>query len=199
LQDFQLLPNRADLKEAISRYGRIDVFANTFYQWNLDWWRKQLGGQVYLSGSGPQTVALATQPLLSDQDLPSNNSTPIGMGNAPIVLRDWSVKPLADGSWQITLYWQAATKPDRDFSVSVKATDRENIDSPDDIVAQADANAPVHGWYPTSLWSPGEIVRDDYTLTPSPDRPAQNIEVSLYTQDASGNFQNFGRQVIPLQ
>jgi len=73
------------------------------------------------------------------------------------------------------------------------------IDSPDDIVAQVDASAPVHGWYPTSLWSPGEIVRDDYVIAPSSDRTAKTIEVSLYTQDASGNFQNFGRQVIPLQ
>jgi hypothetical protein len=198
LHDFQLLPNRADLKAVMRRYGRIDVFANTFYQWNLDWWRKQLGGRVYLSGSGPQTVALASQPLLSDQDLPGNNSTPIEMGDAPIMLRDWAVKPLADGSWQVALYWQAAAKPDRDFSVSVKATDRENIASPDDIVAQADASAPVHGWYPTSLWSPGEIVRDDYTLTPTPDRPPRQLEVSLYTQDGAGGFTNFGKQVIPL-
>ena len=36
-------------------------------------------------------------------------------------------------------------------------------------------------------------------IAPSPDRPAKNVEVSLYTQDAAGNFQNFGRQVIPLQ
>jgi hypothetical protein len=198
LQYFQLLPNRADFKEVMTRSGRIDVFANTFYQWNLDWWRKQLGGQVYLSGSGPHTVALATHPLLSDRDLPGNNSTPIEMGDAPIVLRDWSMKQLADGSWQVALYWQAATNPDRDFSVSVKATDQENIASPDDIVAQADASAPGHGWYPTSLWSSGEIVRDDYVIAPSPDRPPRQLEVSLYTQDNAGGFTNFGKQVIPL-
>jgi hypothetical protein len=121
------------------------------------------------------------------------------MGDTPIALRDWRIKPLTEGRWQVTLFWQATTRPDRDYSVSVKATDREVIDSPDDIVAQADSSAPVHGWYPATLWSPGEIVRDDYVIAVPPGRSAHRVEVSLYTQDAAGNFQNFGRQTIPLR
>lgn len=95
-------------------------------------------------------------------------------------------------------YWQATSHPDRDYSVSVKATDQELIDSPDDIVAQADSSAPVHGWYPTTLWSAGEIVRDDYLIAPPPDRSAKTVEVSLYIHSTAGNFINFGRQLIPL-
>jgi hypothetical protein len=42
-------------------------------------------------------------------------------------------------------------------------------------------------------------VRDDYVIAALPGRSADRVEVSLYTQDAAGNFQNFGRQTIPLR
>ncbi len=198
LQNIDLLPNRANLKQAVSQHGRLYAFAQTFYERGLGWWRKRLG-QVYLSSGGIKTVAISTQPLLSDQDLPGNSRASVTMGDTPIALRDWRIKPLTDGRWQVTLFWQATTRPNRDYSVSVKAADRETIESPEDIVAQADSGAPVHGWYPTTLWSPGEIVRDDYVIAVPPGRSARMAEVSLYTQDAARNFQNFGRQTIPLR
>ena len=120
------------------------------------------------------------------------------MGAAPIGLRDWQITPLANGQWHITLYWQAVARPDRDYSVFVQASDRAAIDSPDAIVAQADSSAPVQGWYPTTLWSPGEIVRDDHLIAPPPDRPAQIVVVGLYLQDEAGRFSNFGRQALPI-
>lgn len=198
LRNFDLLPNRANLKQAVNQHGRLYAFEQTFYERGLEWWRKRLG-QVYLSSGGAKTVAISTQPLLSDQDLPGNNRAAVAVGDTPIGLRDWRTQPLPDGRWQVTLFWQATTRPDHDYSVSVKATDREAIDSPDDIVAQADSTAPVHGWYPTTLWSPHEIVRDDYLIAVPPGRFADRVEVSLYTQDAAGNFHNFGRQTIPLR
>jgi hypothetical protein len=198
IHPFNLLPNRADLRQAQNFYGVIYTFSDTFYNYGLDWWRERLG-QIHLSSSGAGTVAISTQPQLTEQTMPHPDRAAVAMGDTPVVLRDWQAKPLADDRWQVTLFWQATAQPDRDYSVSVKATDRAVINSPDDIVAQADSNAPVHGWYPTTLWSPGEIVRDDYVLAVPPDRPAQTVEVSLYRQDAAGNFQNFGRQTIPLR
>ena len=161
IQQFDLLPNRADVQQALNRYGVIYLFSDTFYNYGLDWWRKQLG-PIHLSSSGAGTVAISAQPPITEQALPHPERTAVAMGDAPLVLRDWQVRPLADGRWQVTLFWQATAQPDRDYSVSVKATDREAINSPGDIVAQADSSAPVHGWYPTTLWSPREIVRDDY-------------------------------------
>ncbi len=197
IENFDLLPNRADLKEAVEHYGRVHTFEHTFYNRGLDWWRKRLGS-VYLSSSGVKTIAVSDQPLITTGDLPRNNPTSSAMGEAPIELRDWQVTPLADGQWQITLYWQATASPDRDFSIFVQASDRDVIDSPAAIVAQADSRAPVHGWYPTTLWSAGEIVRDDHLIAPPPDRPAKIVVVGLYMQTGDGNFVNFGRQIIPL-
>jgi hypothetical protein len=198
IENFNLLPNRANLKDAVERYGRVHTFEHTFYNRGLEWWRKRLG-TVYLSSSGVKTVAIGMQPLVSANDLPRNNLTSIAMGDAPIGLRDWQATPLDNGQWQITLYWQATAKPDRDYSVFVQASDRDAIDSPDAIVAQADSSAPVQGRYPTTLWSPGEIVRDDHLIAPPADRAAKIVVVGLYLQDEAGRFINFGRQVIPLR
>ncbi len=198
LKNFRLLPNRANLRNVVNTAGQIDVFDHTLYAWNLDWWRKQLHGQVYLSSAGLGVVAIAKRPILSEQDLPGHNTIPIAMGNSAIVLRDWTVKALGDGRWQISLYWQATAKPDRDYSVYIHASDHMTITEPENIVAQDDAGSPVDGWYPTSLWSPGEIIRDDNLLVSPLDKLAKIIEVGLYTRDSVGNFQNFGRQVIPL-
>ncbi len=198
LKNFDLLPNRANLKDTIDRYGRIYTFSHTLYNWNLGWWRKRLGGQVYLSSADKDIVVLAKSPILSERDLPGHNPTPIAMGDSGIVLRDWAVKPLSAGRWQITLFWQAAAKPDRDYSVYIHASDHAAITDPENIIAQDDAGAPVDGWYPTSRWSPGEIIRDDSVISPPLDKPAKIVEVGLYTQDSAGRFQNYGGQVIPL-
>ena len=117
----------------------------------------------------------------------------------PISLRGWRVTPLADGrSWRLSLYWQANDKPKADYSVFVHLSDRERIDGPDAIIAQADRAAPVDGWYPTSRWSKGEIVRDDYVVTAPAGRDARLISVGLYTTDGAGGFQNLGVADIPL-
>jgi len=194
---FDLLPNRADLRQAAQRYGVIHTFEHTLYNRGLDWWRERLG-KVHLSSSGVKTLAIASQPPISDNDLPGTLASAVPMGEAPLELLDYRVTPLDNGQWQITLYWRALRRPDRDYSVFVQASDEAVIDSPDDIVAQADTRAPVHGWYPTTLWSPGEIVRDDHLIAPPIDRAAQYVAVGLYTQDAAGQFQNFGRFVIRL-
>ena len=199
LKNFDLLPNRANLKAALSRYRRIYLFEHTFYQWDLNWWSKQLGSRVYLSAAGPRVVAIATRPVLSVQDLPRHNARPIAMGKSSITLLDWRMKSLGDCKWQVTLYWQATARPDQDYSVFVHASDQSSIDAPNAIVAQADSSAPVYGWYPTSRWSPGEIVRDDHVITFPPGRLGLIAAVGLYTQDASGSFRNFGQQIIPLR
>ena len=119
---------------------------------------------------------------------------------ASIVLRGWQVKPIdANKSWQVTLYWQATTKPDRDYSVFIHASDQTSIDSPEAIVSQADHSAPVYGWYPTSRWSPGEIVRDDSVITLPPDRSAKIVAIGMYYQDTAGGFHNVGQQIISLK
>lgn len=194
LAGIEMVDHRADVKELIASGHTVYALRPTFYLRPLDWWTARLG-RAYLSSYAGDLVRVSDRPVLAEADVPTYRSVAMAPG---MMLRNWQVTPLDDGRWNITLYWQAAANPDQNYNISVKATDRDSIAGPDDIVAQADLSAPVYGWYPTTLWSPGEIVRDDYVIASPPDRPARLVEVSLYTQDTAGNFHNFGRHTIPL-
>jgi hypothetical protein len=64
------------------------------------------------------------------------------------------------GDWlRFTLKWQnVAASPLADYTVFTQ------LIGPDGKVWGQHDNPPRGGWYPTSLWSPGEIVMDDYAV-----------------------------------
>jgi len=76
----------------------------------------------------------------------------------------------------LTLFWQALTVMDKDYTVFIHLTDLQ-----DRIWGQKD-NPPVDGFYPTTAWEAGEMVRDQYDLGISPDTPPgpYQIEVGMY-------------------
>jgi len=76
----------------------------------------------------------------------------------------------------LTLFWQCLEEMEQSYTVFIHLVDAE-----DNIVAQKD-NPPVDGFYPTTKWEVGEIVRDQYDLTISPEAPLGRyvIEVGIY-------------------
>ncbi|HID62778.1 MAG TPA: hypothetical protein EYP49_08600 [Anaerolineae bacterium] len=76
----------------------------------------------------------------------------------------------------LTLFWQALAKMDQNYTVFTHLIDGEKR-----IWGQKD-NPPVDGFYPTSGWEAGEIVRDQYDIPISPDAPPgeYQIEVGMY-------------------
>jgi hypothetical protein len=76
----------------------------------------------------------------------------------------------------LTLFWRALTEMDRDYTVFTHLVDKEG-----NFWGQKD-NPPVDGFYPTSGWEVGEIVRDQYDITISPEAPPgeYQLEVGLY-------------------
>ena len=58
----------------------------------------------------------------------------------------------------MTLYWQATAPLDAELKAFVHLRDQENR-----TVAQVDA-APLQGFYPTTVWQPGEILNDTQRL-----------------------------------
>jgi hypothetical protein len=58
----------------------------------------------------------------------------------------------------LTLFWQCLEEMDQDYTVFTHLTDGENK-----LWAQKD-NQPVDGFYATTRWEQGEIVRDQYDL-----------------------------------
>ena len=80
----------------------------------------------------------------------------------------------------------------------MRLSDKNEISAPGDITAQVDSQAPVYGWYPTSQWQTGEVVREDYGLTVPPGKSPRLLAIGLYTREASGAFHNLGVANFPL-
>ena len=64
----------------------------------------------------------------------------------------------SDSNLPVTLYWQAGTEMDQDYTVFVQL-----LNSTDQVVSQADLQ-PLANTAPTTTWLPGEILTDPYTL-----------------------------------
>jgi hypothetical protein len=76
----------------------------------------------------------------------------------------------------LTLFWQALTEMDRDYTVFTHLVDKEG-----NFWGQKD-NEPADGFYPTGQWKADEIVRDQYDIAISPEAPPgeYRIEVGMY-------------------
>ncbi|MCB0168178.1 MAG: glycosyltransferase family 39 protein, partial [Anaerolineae bacterium] len=77
--------------------------------------------------------------------------------------------PNSPNSLTLTLYWQADTIPTADYTTFLHLRDASNQNA-----AQKDS-PPAGGRYPTSLWSPGEIIIDEISL------PLDQVEPGQYT------------------
>ncbi len=76
----------------------------------------------------------------------------------------------------LTFFWQCLEEMDEEFTVFTHLSDGENH-----IWGQKD-NEPADGFYPTTKWQKGEIVRDQYDLSIPLDAPPgeYRIEVGMY-------------------
>jgi hypothetical protein len=90
----------------------------------------------------------------------------------------------------LTLFWQCLEKMDEEYTVFIHL-----IDAGDNIVAQKDT-PPVDGFYPTTKWQAGEIVRDQYDLLISPDVPMGDyrIEVGIYLAETGERLEAIGEE-----
>jgi hypothetical protein len=99
--------------------------------------------------------------------------------------------------WRLSLYWRAAAKSDVDYTVSVRPLQKGALIPGGDGQPAIQDHQPVWNAYPTSRWSPGEIVRDDYSL----DLPGQAVpdgaQIVVYRVTASG-FENLGEATLNL-
>ena len=93
----------------------------------------------------------------------------------------------------VLLAWQARANPAQDWSVSVRLTQGGAE------IAQLDQRHPVFGAYPTTRWSPGEIVADVYPLAIPDGANPDGLTVILYRQLADGSFVNLDVARFPLQ
>jgi len=187
LQGFRVVDHRADFQPIVSSGSRLITLPSTFVELPKSWWRERIGG-AYLTSAGLGLVEIGARPPLTLTDVPADTSAALGDG---INLLAHQVRPMS-GALRVTLYWQAAQTPAQNYSIFVHLSDKEQIAAPGDMIAQADSQNPVYGWYPTTKWGAGEIVREDYRLDVPPGKTPRLLAVGMYTRDAAGAFHNLG-------
>jgi len=125
---------------------------------------------------GPLKIALPQPPT----EAPLVRSQPLDFGEVAR-LTSYQVKPtaiIAGDSIQVDLLWEALSMPQRDYTIFVHLLDSEG-----NLVAGNDAQ-PRSGRYPTTIWSPGELILDSHTLVTPPDLPSgqYRLAIGLYFQ-----------------
>ncbi len=80
------------------------------------------------------------------------------------------------GQLPVTLTWQGLAPMTENYTVFVQV-----LDAADRLVGQVDA-WPVQGTFPTSQWTPGEVVRDPYLVQLAAELPPGDyrLHVGLY-------------------
>jgi hypothetical protein len=78
-----------------------------------------------------------------------------------------------DGSLSLVLYWRCLERIENDYTVFVHLLDAEG-----NIVAQGDS-PPVQGHYPTTMWTVGEIVRDEHPLVRPSEAMAHGVRFAV--------------------
>jgi hypothetical protein len=86
---------------------------------------------------------------------------------------------------QLTLYWRAPRTVAWDYALSLRL-----LDAADQPVFQQDATHPVLSSYPTSLWTPGEVVGDFYELPLPPGRAPVTLHLLPYRTESPGQWHN---------
>lgn len=125
-------------------------------------------GRVKVARRRPEGY-LISNPLYFDLD---NKVALVGYEADPIRVK-------AGETFHLTLYWQALTSMEKDYTVFTHLIDEEG-----EVWAQKD-NQPKGGGYPTSLWDEGEVVKDEYELMVSREAPRgeYRLVTGMYTLD----------------
>jgi hypothetical protein len=92
----------------------------------------------------------------------------------------------ADARWHLSLYWRAQKAMDVDYTISVRPLRDEELLPGRDGKPLIQDHQPVWNSYPTSRWSPGEVVRDDYALYLPEQIVPDGVRVVVYRDTAEG-------------
>jgi len=195
IPDVVIVDQTAQYDQLIAAGDRVYVLPRSFYLFDLKFWDEKLG-RAHLTSAAPGLVRVSNAAAAAPSDVPPG--TPSLIGESISLLSHGVRFDPATDTVQVTLYWQAAARPSQDYSVFVHLSHQPAITSGEDILAQSDSAAPVYGFYPTTRWSAGEIVREDYAVTlPDARRPIL-LRVGMYTRTTDGGFNNLGEASFPI-
>jgi hypothetical protein len=93
---------------------------------------------------------------------------------------------------KVSLYWEAMHPPEAEYHAFVHL-----LDATGQLLAQSD-HQPGGVYYPTTLWQPGERVRDDHRLTLPAGTPegVYRLWAGMYTLSDDGALAPLGEPVV---
>ncbi|MCC7452444.1 MAG: DUF2723 domain-containing protein [Anaerolineae bacterium] len=191
--DLRIVTHKADFGALAAQGNTLYTSKDTFYRFPLAWWDEQIG-KAYLSSAADELVAIKREPRIepaAESDQVMAHGVTRKQFSICKVIRGKNDTGGFYGDIYLTIWWRANSKSDADLSVFVHL-----IDSYDVVVIQADSSAPVYGWYPTTRWSEGEVVRDDYRLPLFSD--TKGVTFGMYEQPTPGQFVNYGTQTVEV-
>jgi hypothetical protein len=147
------------------------------------------GGSVLL---GPIEVPRREPPSIDDPDI--EKSLEMNLGNKVQLLGYDIESGFRPGdNIHLTLFWQCLEEMEQSYTVFTHL-----LDAGDNTVAQKD-NPPVDGFYPTTKWEVGEIVRDQYDMVIPSDAPPgeYRLNVGMYLAE-TGERLNVLKDGVPL-
>jgi hypothetical protein len=194
LDDLRIVNHKADYHDLLDHGYHLYTEPETFYTFPLPWttalpvapstwWIEHLGS-IYLSSAAPGLVEINVVPWIAEAG--DSEGMPIVGG---IMLKNAWLTCDAESIY-LHLIWFADNRPNIDPSIYVHLTGDQLEPNP----VNADTRYPVYGLYPFSRLSPGELVRDDFTLPRLPGKTM--VRYGLYEQDAAGNFVNYGEGIL---
>jgi hypothetical protein len=190
-----MVDHKGDYRRLLAEGYRLVTEPDTFYTYPppwptdygapSDWWSERLG-HLYLTSAAPGFVELRNTPWLADPD--ESLGTPVVYD----ITQRAAWLTCDDTTIDLHVIWGANNRPPGDPSIFVHLTGDQPAPDP----PNADSRHPVYGLYPFAELSPGEMVRDDFTLPRLPDKT--QVRFGLYDQDASGQFINYGEMILPV-
>jgi hypothetical protein len=194
LPGLNLVDHNADLKSLAERGDHILILAKILHVFPVSRWEHRLG-PLYLSSAAPGVIELSPTPPLTPADVPADIALDMENG---LQIRSAAVTWAAPDRLQVTVYWEVLRAVEQNFSCAVHLLARDPPQSGEDILSQADTAHPVDGWYPTSQWQAGEIVRDCHDLpVPAGSSPVA-VRVALYRSDPEAGFVNSPWLTLPV-
>ncbi|MFB0538383.1 MAG: ArnT family glycosyltransferase [Anaerolineae bacterium] len=179
---------------------RIEILPGTppgAYQVAVNWLEPYSGLSLHTTGGGDLLLGPFDIPLRPPPTVES-----LGIEHPMTAELDGQVRFLGynlEGSFRpgsglhLTLFWQALAEMDENYAVFTHL-----IDGRGDMWGQKD-NQPVDGFYPTGGWTAGEIVRDQYDLTISPEAPSGPywITVGMYRAETGERLSVEQEGILP--
>lgn len=193
LAGLTLVDHNADVAAIAARGERLLTFSETLYHLPLAWWDENLG-RTHLSSPAPGILELRPEPILT---VAVAAGAGLDLENGVRILSA-AVEETGDRKICLRVHWQPYEPLQADYSVAVHLLANDPPQGPADILAQADRQHPVDGWYPTSRWQAGEVIRDVYVLTVPPGSKPQAVRVAMYQVGSDGQFHNSPWLTLPI-